>query len=102
MPHDEVASELRDCSWTAAEEFQPAAFPVLAPPAIRKGDLALCQTSVCTAYSYLAAVLAKLFGLYPAASPEVGAKAEQLVASAREHIVEAASPFKKTRPVAGP
>lgn len=85
-PYEEVTSDLRAYFWQDAERLQPAGYPVLAPPAIRKGGFALCQTAVCAKF------LAQRLGLYPA-DPLQAAKGEQVVATVHEYIAEGRMAF---------
>jgi len=85
-PYEEVTSDLRAYFWQDAETLQPAGYPVLAPPAIRKGGFALCQTAVCAKF------LAQRLGLYPA-DPLQAAKGEQVVATVHEYIAEGRMAF---------
>jgi len=85
-PYEEVTSDLRAYFWQDADTLQPAGFPVLAPPAIRKGGFALCQTAVCAKF------LAQRLGLYPA-DPLQAAKGEQVVATVHEYIAEGRMAF---------
>jgi len=89
VPYEEVTAGLREYFWSSVEL---QSFPVLAPPAIRKGSFVACQTAVCAKH------LATMFGLYPV-DPAEACHADQIVATVHEYIAEgriAFHPVKNT------
>lgn len=83
VPYEEVSANIVDFFWT---RFELQSLPVLAPPAIRYNDFIVAQTPVAAKY------LAVNFGLYPA-TPELQARAEQIVATVHEFIAEGRMAF---------
>lgn len=85
VQYQDVSSHVHDYFWSKKEVQNPE-FPVLAPPAIRRGEFALSQTAICAKY------IAMQFGLYPK-NPEYAAKAEQIVTTVHEYIAEGRMAF---------
>lgn len=83
IPYEEVTAGLREYFWNNVE-LQP--FPVLAPPAIRKGSFVACQTAVCAKH------LAVQFGMYPVDAGDA-CHADQIVATVHEYIAEGRMAF---------
>lgn len=89
VPYEEVSANIVDFFWSRLDLQR---LPVLAPPAIRYNDFIVAQTPVAAKH------LAVTFGLYPA-TPELQARAEQIVATVHEYIAEgrmAYHPVKNT------
>lgn len=83
VQYEEITSNIQDFFWT---RLDLQSFPVLAPPAIRKGDFVLCQTPICAKH------LAIEFDMYPKNQMDAS-HAEQIVTTVHEYIAEGRMAF---------